>query len=120
MSKAHVQKCVWHFGKPLAYLHVSNKSRAYQIQDYSCCINPSQLALPGPSRSVYVVSGLVDSVNAATHEVIPGTLRNTPCNDCMGMLPRQPLQHGNKPTCDAKEVPEQFKEYFCVEGAVLW
>ena len=61
----------------------------------------------------------VDHVDPETHELIPGQWREE-LQGSQGLLPLQPIQHGANPKLSAKQVREEFKEYFNLEGAVPW
>ena len=82
--------------------------------------------LQGPSRSVYVVLGLVDGVNPVTHEVTPATWRNTLSNDCNGMLPLQPPRHRNSQHVMPKKFVKSSRNIFVLKvqylgsGSYVW
>ena len=94
------------------------------------CLKPSKVELiavaavtlqnwliKGRSRDAYAPHVLADHIDP-TDRIVSGSWRD---NVTVGsMLPLQKLAHGNKPSSNAKEVREEFKEYFFEEGAVNW
>lgn len=75
--------------------------------------------IKGPSKYVYVSPRVIDTVNPATGEIVPGSWRDdgTPSKN---LLPLAMLRHGNNPSNHAKRVRDEFKEYFNCEGEVGW
>ena len=72
----------------------------------------------GVSKDVYAPQALVDHVDP-TGEIVPGSWRDDDLS-VGSMFPLQKLAHGNKPSNPAKQVREEFKQYFYEEGAVSW
>ena len=76
--------------------------------------------IKGPSRDVYAPPAIVDTVNPSTSEVVPGSWRNDCSFPSANLLPLARLSHGTKSSLHAKNVRDEFKEYFNVEGEVSW
>ena len=102
----------------------------WQVFGSPICLKPNKVELitvaavtlhnwliKGGSRDAYAPHVLADHIDP-TGGIVPGSWRDNVTVGCM--LPLQKLAHGNKPSSNAKEVREEFKEYFFEEGAVNW
>ena len=102
------------FGSPIALC--PNKVEVVTIATvilHNCLIK-------GPSRDVYAPPAIVDTVNPSTSEVVPGSWRNDCSFPSANLLPLARLSHGNKSSLHPKNIRDEFKEYFNVEGEVSW
>ena len=67
----------------------------------------------------YVSKRFVDRINPETGAVFPGAWRDE-IGDGEPFIPLQPVQYAKNPTMKAKQVREEFNEYFNLEGSVPW
>ena len=73
--------------------------------------------IKGSSKAIYAPPSLADRVDSCTNEILPGPWREDEAL-AASLFPLAKQSHGNKPKNQAKNVREEFKEYFNYEGQV--
>ena len=72
------------------------------------------------SSICYISPNLPDRINPSTQEIIPGAWRQQEEGHPNQLLPLEPSRYAKNPTIRAKQIRDEFKEYFNHQGAVPW